>query len=157
MKRQMRSFYRNLQKVQIGLHVTFPRCPNIIPESHTDMLSLLVQRWPPGFEAVLQKFEQWLLERLHQKPGFVAHCRLEKKYRRTVGSAQDSFQVEAINKLNKLWHDSEKPLPSKLLQELLRDGFFWTEYLEDWLLSNAANLEHVPQNPVVRPGRHRLG
>lgn len=61
-----------------------------------------------------------------------------------MGSALGGFKAEASSKLDELWQSSEVPLPSKLLQELHRDGYFWTELLEDWLLSLSSDSEPLP-------------
>lgn len=114
-----------------------------------------MQRLPPGFEAFLQSFEQWLLERLHRQPGLLEQIHLTFQY-----SAREDpilwlveFKREIADQIAGMWEASADPLSLDLLDELLTNDYFWNQYVEEWLLARPLALCPAPVEFRRVPGK----
>lgn len=106
----------------------------------------VMQRSPQSFQAVLQNFEQWLLQRVYQQAGFLESIQLALRYRATSVQWLDDFRGDVANQLSQELQNCEGAQPSNLLEEFVSDGF-WRHYVSDWLLS----LAPMPDLPQAGP------
>lgn len=109
------------------------------------MLCVSAQRVPQGFQALLQRFEGWFLERVYQQPGFLEALQVAL-YNAAPAPVLEAFQQEVADQLSQGLHAVEEPLPYALLREL-QNGGFWKQYVCGWLLS----LTPAPADPPL-PG-----
>lgn len=110
-----------------------------------------VQRLPLEFQALLQRFEGWLLQKFKQQPGLLERIQLSL-YRASPAPLLEELQREVAEQLSKELSAMEEPLPYVLLREL-QNGGFWRQYVCTWLLAlEPALVALLPPGPVAVRG-----
>lgn len=108
---------------------------------------------PPDFVAVVQRFGQWLLSRVHRQHGFLERVQIAVRYSFGSSNWMADFRREVADQLTQELQASEQPLPQKLLEELEGDGFFWQEYVQDWLMAQPLPPDPAAEEPESHQGK----